>query len=117
MYNLPGAIFRPKDHRGAQVDGCNILTSSDFRLLVRKRHDIGKFRCYILRHRNGVDNFSVSETLCSEIKRLGNFVPSTNSREKWIGQGYIVAMRKHRLIGFRITLEKLGCGKLIFLKR
>ncbi len=44
MHNLPGAIFRSKDHRNPQSDWANILASAGLGLFPRQLHNISKLR-------------------------------------------------------------------------
>jgi len=116
MHNLPGAIFRSKDHRNPQSERCGILPSANLGLYPLFPHNVGKLRSHVLRYGLEASDLTISYLRCATIRGISNLLPTTRGRAKGVGEGYVFLMGEHHLHGFRVPLRELAQRWLTLLK-
>jgi hypothetical protein len=71
MHNLPGAIFRSKDHRSPQSEWGDVLSFANLGLCPLDLYNVGKLRSYVPLYDLEANHLAISElrygTLCDEI--------------------------------------------------
>jgi hypothetical protein len=77
MHNLPGAIFRSKDHRNPQSDWGDIFASANLGPGPLHPHDVGKLRSYLLLYDLEANDLAISELRCGTLRNRSNLIPPT----------------------------------------
>jgi hypothetical protein len=116
MHNLPGAIFRSKDHRNPQSERGGIWPSANLGLYPLYPHDVGKLRSHVLRYGLEAGDLTISYLRCGTIRGLGDLLPSTRGRAKGVSEGYVFPMGEHHLHGFGVPFGELAQRLLTLLK-
>jgi hypothetical protein len=114
MYNLPGTVFRSKDHRSPQSEWSAVLPCADLGLGPLYLHNVSKLRSHILPYGLEADNLAISETRCSTLQGRNNLLPSlsgranpTHGRAKRVSEAYIFSVGEELLLRLRVPFYEL----------
>jgi hypothetical protein len=123
MHYLPGATFRPKDHRNPQSKEGDIRSSSNLGLGPLYLHNVGKLRCHMLLYDLDARDLAISLSRGGMLLGLGNLLPSMryranpgSGRAKRVSKGYVFSMGEDLLHGLGVAFRELICRWLPLLK-
>jgi hypothetical protein len=117
VHNLPGALFRPKDHRNPQSKWGDILPCAYLGLLPLHPHNVGKLSSFVLRYVLEANHLAISELRGGTPYGLSNLLlPSTGGRAKGVSEGNVFSMGEHPLHGLGVPLDELTQRELTLLK-
>src|SRR5262245_35793616 len=105
MNDLPGARLRSKDCRDANVSRNELVAASYLGLGALHFHEIRKLRSDRLRDRLEADDLTVAKSGCGPIQPLFHLGPSSCHAPEWICEGDVLALRVHRFVAARITVD------------
>ena len=77
MHDLPGALFRAKDHRNPQSGWGEVLHCANLDLASLYPHGIGKLRSHTLHYGVEASGLAISEIRCGTLYGLSNLLPPT----------------------------------------
>jgi hypothetical protein len=80
MHDLPGPVFRPKDHRHPQIEWDDLLPSAKLGLVPLYPHKVGKFSSDVLRDNLEANDLASSALGCSTLNGLSNLLPAMGGR-------------------------------------
>ena len=110
VHDLPGPVFRSKDHRSPQSVWGDILPSTNLGLCPLYLYNIGKLRSHLLRYDLYGNHLTIPAERCGMPQDLSNLLPSTPGRPVGASSDYVFSMGQ-QLPG------RLGVTKLAFRKR
>ncbi len=108
MQNLPGALFRSKDHRNPQSEWDDILSSAKSAPVPLYPHNVGKLRSYILRYGLEAIDFAISNLRCGTLRSRSDLLPPTRGRGNGVSEGYVFLMGEHHLHGLGVPFDELA---------
>jgi hypothetical protein len=123
MHYLPGATFRPKDHRNPQSKGGEIRPSSNLGLGPLYLLNVGKLRCHMLLYDLDASDLAISLSRGGMLLGLGNLLPSMrhranpgSGRATRVSKGYVFSMGEDPLHALGVAFRELICRWLLLLK-
>src|SRR4051794_27334376 len=106
VYHLPGAIFRPEDHRGPKRVGGDLLASADLGLQVLYLHDVCELGGDVLGHDLEAPGPAVPAQGGGVLRGPGDPVPPAHGRAVGVGQARVFSMGVERLHGLWVAFHE-----------